>query len=191
MSFKLTDIHIPWKERRLTCIMVSQQFGQYKGGKGGLMGGLSNVFSLLMDRIRWVGLRTLTDSRALNAGRRLKSRYCFFAGSMGSLVCIKAWRPSCSRRFWPPPSCLWSTRKSPPPPSKSWACTGSWRCEDADVWRQPAGWQRCGNESPSVRLETLPNSPETPASHLDNSWGRPSLIHPYQPTTRPDENGDI
>lgn len=32
--------------------MVSPQFGQYKGGKGGLIGSLSNIFSLLMDRIK-------------------------------------------------------------------------------------------------------------------------------------------
>lgn len=34
--------------------MLSHQFGQYKGdGKGRLMGSLSNILSLLMDRIRW------------------------------------------------------------------------------------------------------------------------------------------
>lgn len=36
-----------------TCFMLSHQFGQYRGdGKGGLIGSLSNIFSLLMDRIK-------------------------------------------------------------------------------------------------------------------------------------------
>lgn len=52
----------PWvgKEANL-CPSLCWQFGQYKGdGKGGAMGSLSNILSLLMDRIRWGNVHTLT-----------------------------------------------------------------------------------------------------------------------------------
>lgn len=41
------------RERKITHFMLCHQFGQYKGdGKGGVIGGISNIFSLLMDRIK-------------------------------------------------------------------------------------------------------------------------------------------
>ncbi|CAG11421.1 unnamed protein product, partial [Tetraodon nigroviridis] len=40
----------------LQTVQTILRFGQYKGGKGGLLGSLSNIFSLLMDRIKKNGL---------------------------------------------------------------------------------------------------------------------------------------
>ncbi|TNM97368.1 peroxisomal membrane protein PMP34 [Takifugu flavidus] len=39
----------------LQTVQTILRFGQYKGGKGGLIGSLSNIFSLLMDRIKRYG----------------------------------------------------------------------------------------------------------------------------------------
>lgn len=52
------------------------------------------------------------------------------AGSTVRSVCTKAWRPSCCRRYWRLPSCSSYTRRSLPPPSKSWAWIRKWSAED-------------------------------------------------------------
>lgn len=58
MSKKKKKNQIPRKERKLTSFLLSRQFGQHKGdGKSGVIGSLSNIFSMLMDRIKWVHLQ--------------------------------------------------------------------------------------------------------------------------------------
>lgn len=59
-----------------------------------------------------------------------------FTGGMEFLVCTKAWRQSCCRRYWQLPSCLLYMRRSLLLRSKSWALTRSWSSEHASTWIQ-------------------------------------------------------
>lgn len=116
------------------------QFGQYKGdGKGGVIGSLSNILTLLMDRIKWEhNITTNTYYTLVNMFWQMviNMSVLFITGGMVFLVCTKAWRQSCYRRYWQLPSCLLYMRRSLLLPSKSWALTGNWSSEHTSTWIQ-------------------------------------------------------